>query len=57
MLLAGLLLVPGLATLWTAWQKFNVPVPPEPVAVALTGLGGTRGQPVLCLYARALSPP
>lgn len=29
--LSGILLVPGLATLWTAWEKFNVPVPPEPV--------------------------
>jgi Co/Zn/Cd efflux system component len=31
--------VPGLATLWTAWQKFNIPAPPEPVALTLTGLG------------------
>ncbi len=27
--LAGLLLVPTLATLWTAWNKVAVPVPPE----------------------------
>lgn len=26
MLLAGILLVPGLATLWTAWEKFHTPV-------------------------------
>jgi Co/Zn/Cd efflux system component len=39
MLLAAILLVPGLATLWTAWEKFNVPVPPEPVALSLAGLG------------------
>jgi Co/Zn/Cd efflux system component len=39
MLLAGILLVPGLATLWTAWEKFNVPAPPEPVALSLAGLG------------------
>jgi Co/Zn/Cd efflux system component len=39
MALAGILLVPGLATLWTAWEKFNIPVPPEPVALSLTGLG------------------
>jgi Co/Zn/Cd efflux system component len=26
MALAGILLVPGLATLWTAWEKFNLPV-------------------------------
>jgi Co/Zn/Cd efflux system component len=39
MLLAGFLLVPGLATLWTAWEKFNAPVAPEPTALSLTGLG------------------
>jgi Co/Zn/Cd efflux system component len=37
--LAGLLLVPGLATLWTAWGKFTVPVPPEPAPLSLAGLG------------------
>lgn len=39
MALAGLLLVPGLATLWTAWEKFNVPVAPDPGLLSLTGLG------------------
>lgn len=39
MLLASILLVPGLATLWTAWEKFGVPVPPNPVALSATGLG------------------
>ena len=28
--LAGILLIPGLATLWTAWGKFLSPVPPAP---------------------------
>ena len=28
MVLAGILLVPGIATLWMAWAKFAVPVPP-----------------------------
>jgi Co/Zn/Cd efflux system component len=37
--LAGILLVPGLATLWTAWQKFSVPVPPAPVPLSLAGAG------------------
>ena len=37
--LAGILLVPGLATLWTAWDKFMAPVPPEPVALSLAGAG------------------
>jgi Co/Zn/Cd efflux system component len=39
MLLAGILLVPGLATLWTAWQKFSMPVPPAPVPLSLAGAG------------------
>ncbi len=39
MALALILLVPGLATLWTAWEKFNMPVPPQPVALTLAGLG------------------
>jgi Co/Zn/Cd efflux system component len=25
-LLAGIILIPGVATLWMAWEKFNVPV-------------------------------
>jgi Co/Zn/Cd efflux system component len=39
MLLAAILLVPGLATLWTAWQKFNLPTPPDPLSLSLTGAG------------------
>ncbi|MER9678910.1 cation diffusion facilitator family transporter [Mesorhizobium sp. M0184] len=39
MALALILLVPGLATLWTAWEKFNMPVPPHPTALTLAGLG------------------
>ena len=39
MALAGILLVPGLATLWMAWAKFNLPVPPEPVPLTLAGTG------------------
>jgi Co/Zn/Cd efflux system component len=31
MALAGVLLVPGLATLWTAWGKFLAPTPPAPL--------------------------
>jgi Co/Zn/Cd efflux system component len=37
--LAGILLIPGLATLWTAWEKLNVPVPPAPLALSLAGSG------------------
>ena len=39
MLLAGLLLVPGIATLWTAYQKLGAPVAPEPGPLTLAGLG------------------
>jgi Co/Zn/Cd efflux system component len=39
MALAGILLVPGLATLWTAWEKIMVPIAPAPLALSLAGLG------------------
>ena len=39
MLLAGILLAPGLATLWTAWRKLTAPTPPEPLLLVLAGLG------------------
>jgi Co/Zn/Cd efflux system component len=39
MVLAAVILVPVAATLWTAWQKFAVPVPPQPVRLTLTGAG------------------
>ena len=37
--LAAILLIPGLATLWTAWAKFGSPVPPQPIILSLTGFG------------------
>jgi Co/Zn/Cd efflux system component len=39
MLLAGILLVPAAATLWTAVEKFLSPMPPDAVSLSLTGLG------------------
>jgi Co/Zn/Cd efflux system component len=39
MVLAGVLLVPGVATLWPAWHKFTVPVPPSPLPLSLAGAG------------------
>ena len=39
MVLAGILLVPGLATLWTAWDKFHVPIAPNPLPLTLAGSG------------------
>jgi Co/Zn/Cd efflux system component len=37
--LALLLLVPGALTLWTAWHKFLLPVPPAPWPLSLAALG------------------
>jgi Co/Zn/Cd efflux system component len=39
MALAGILLIPALVTLWTAWEKFTFPVPPAPAPLALTAIG------------------
>jgi Co/Zn/Cd efflux system component len=39
MALAGILLVPGLATLWMAFEKFMSRVPPAPLPLTLTGSG------------------
>ncbi len=39
MLLAGILLIPGLATLWMAWEKFSTPVPPDPWLLSAIGIG------------------
>jgi Co/Zn/Cd efflux system component len=37
--LACIILVPGFATLWQGWEKFNLPVAPEPVPLTLAGAG------------------
>jgi hypothetical protein len=39
MILALVLFAPGVATLWTAWEKFNFPIPPAALPLTLTGLG------------------
>lgn len=39
MVLAGILLGPGVATAWTAWEKFSAPVAPEPLPLSSAGLG------------------
>lgn len=39
MVLASLLLIPTVALIWTAWQKFGNPAPPEPWLLSITGLG------------------
>ncbi len=37
--LAGILLVPAIATLWTAWGKLALPLAPDAAMLALTGAG------------------
>jgi Co/Zn/Cd efflux system component len=37
--LAGIILIPGLATLWMAWQKFSLPYAPSALPMSITGLG------------------
>lgn len=39
MVLAALLLVPAIATLWMVWSKLMVPVAPAPAPLSLTALG------------------
>ncbi len=39
MLLAGILLAPGFATVWMAWQKLGSPVAPAPLPLTLAGSG------------------
>jgi Co/Zn/Cd efflux system component len=39
MALAVILLVPAVATLWTAWEKFSDPAPPAPLPLSLAGAG------------------
>ena len=39
MALAGILLIPSLSTVWMAWQKFLLPVPPAAIPLTLVGLG------------------
>jgi len=38
-LLAVILLVPAAATIWTAWEKVNVPIAPDPALLTLAGAG------------------
>ena len=39
MALAGILLVPGFATIWTAWGKLVAPAVPAPIPLSITGIG------------------
>ena len=51
MALAFILLIPGIATLWTAWDKFTVPVPPAPLPLSLASFGALTVKFALHLYA------
>jgi Co/Zn/Cd efflux system component len=39
MVLAAIILVPGLATLWTAWQNFSSGLVPAAIPITVTGIG------------------
>jgi Co/Zn/Cd efflux system component len=39
MALAAILLVPGLATIWMAWEKLDHPAAPDPLPLSLAGAG------------------
>lgn len=39
MLLAAIILLPAIATLWTAWQNFSTGLVPAPLALTITGAG------------------
>ncbi len=52
MLLAGILLVPGLATLREGWEKLMLPLPPLALPLALTALGAMAIN-LICAYTLA----
>ncbi|GJL83581.1 MAG: cobalt transporter [marine bacterium B5-7] len=49
MLLAAILLAPGIATLWVAWEKIDFPIPPDPMSLGLTALGALMIN-ILCAF-------
>lgn len=49
MVLAAIILLPTLATVWVAWQKFNAPVPPAAIPLALTGLAALAANAISAL--------
>ena len=49
MLLAGFLLIPGIATLLMAWNKIGLHIPPDPMSLSLTGVGALIVN-VLCTF-------
>ena len=53
MLLAAIILVPGLATLWTAWENFSDNRVPDAMSLSITGFGAFT---VNLICARMLAP-
>jgi Co/Zn/Cd efflux system component len=49
MVLALILLAPGVATVWTAWQKFNDPVAPAALPLTVAALGALAVN-LLCAF-------
>lgn len=49
MILAAVLLVPAIATLWTAWAKLANPIPPAPTPLSLAA-AGALGTNLLCAW-------
>lgn len=49
MLLSGILLVPALTFLWTLWQKFDAPIPPDALPLTITG-GGALVVNLFCAF-------
>src|SRR4029077_2913759 len=49
MALASIPLIPGLATLWMAWENFWVPLPPAPLILSLAGAGALAVN-LLCAF-------
>lgn len=49
MVLAAIILVPALATLWTAWTNYSAGAVPEPLALSATGLGAAAVN-FVCAY-------
>src|SRR5271163_2540565 len=49
MALAGILLIPGIATLWTAWTKIHDPLPPAPLPLTLAA-GGALLMNLFCAF-------
>ncbi|MDD2784109.1 cation transporter [Sulfuricurvum sp.] len=39
LVLAGIILIPSISTLWMVWQKFLHPIAPDPSLLSFTGLG------------------